>query len=333
MTTDVNDTTINYDSGSETSISNEGENLETSEPQISLEDDCKMLQDECEAQEIKFQNLTKSIEDDKLAFDELCKELESLGITKQPDKGGIPKMPEKAHKKVMSSLPKDKERLKERRGYLSTYRSDLLKVIGVMKNQKENLEKKIQEYKVELCDKLLEKSRSDDKKIDELEIKVKKLQTKKELYEKMQLIREKLKAELQDSTKTMTTAKYMQICINLGIIDANDRENLDVCHIIANSHGGADHPDNYLILNKSFNRMIGDRFDPLNCFLAGKERTMAAMKISMKLGNTPRNNNEKKHYRLRENSLELSAECMCREGELMVNSIDRSLRRARRNEN
>ena len=59
----------------------------------------------------------------------------------------------------------------------------------------------------------------------------------------------------------------------------------DVFHIIAANNGGADHPHNYLYaLGSSFNRSIGDRYDDLNCFLAGKEKAKQAVEASMKFG-------------------------------------------------
>ena len=55
----------------------------------------------------------------------------------------------------------------------------------------------------------------------------------------------------------------------------------NVFHIIANSNGGADHPDNFLYaLNSTFNRSIGDRYDHFNAFLAGREQTAQAVAAS-----------------------------------------------------
>ena len=49
--------------------------------------------------------------------------------------------------------------------------------------------------------------------------------------------------------------------------------------------GGADHPDNYLFaLGSSFNRSIGDKYDDLNCFLAGLVKTQKAVEVSIKHG-------------------------------------------------
>ena len=61
-------------------------------------------------------------------------------------------------------------------------------------------------------------------------------------------------------------------------------EGQHVYHIISASNGGPDHTDNYLYaLGGSFNIAIGDRFDHLNCFLAGKAKARKAVAISMKV--------------------------------------------------
>ena len=59
----------------------------------------------------------------------------------------------------------------------------------------------------------------------------------------------------------------------------------NVFHIIANSNGGADHPDNYLYaLGSTFNQSIGDKYDDFNCFLAGREQAAKAVAVSAKYG-------------------------------------------------
>ena len=63
-------------------------------------------------------------------------------------------------------------------------------------------------------------------------------------------------------------------------------EGQHVYHIISASNGGPDHTDNYLYaLGGSFNIAIGDRFDHLNCFLAGKAKAQKAVAIAMKVAN------------------------------------------------
>ena len=55
-------------------------------------------------------------------------------------------------------------------------------------------------------------------------------------------------------------------------------------HIIASSNGGPDHTDNYLYaLGGTFNMAIGDKFDALNCFLAGKKKAGKAVAIAMEV--------------------------------------------------
>lgn len=61
-------------------------------------------------------------------------------------------------------------------------------------------------------------------------------------------------------------------------------EGQHVYHIISASNGGPDHTDNYLYaLGGSFNIAIGDRFDHLNCFLAGKKKSRKAVAISARV--------------------------------------------------
>ena len=48
------------------------------------------------------------------------------------------------------------------------------------------------------------------------------------------------------------------------------------------------HTDNYLYaLGGSFNIAVGDRFDHLNCFLAGKAKAQKAVAIAIKVANDP----------------------------------------------
>jgi len=78
-----------------------------------------------------------------------------------------------------------------------------------------------------------------------------------------------------------TYAKHLRSLLGKNAIDGQD-----VFHIIANSKGGADHPDNFLYaLGQTFNRSIGDGYDHFNAFLAGREKTLKAIKVSRKYGN------------------------------------------------
>ena len=61
---------------------------------------------------------------------------------------------------------------------------------------------------------------------------------------------------------------------------------MDVCHIIARSHGGANHPDNYHLLGGKFNRKMGRNGDHIMCYIVGLEKAAKAVAVSMKYGNT-----------------------------------------------
>lgn len=86
-------------------------------------------------------------------------------------------------------------------------------------------------------------------------------------------------AKRKGEMKRATYAKRMK-AIGLPLDGQN------VFHIIANSNGGADHPDNYLYaLGSTFNQSIGDKYDDFNCFLAGREQAAKAVAASAKYGN------------------------------------------------
>jgi len=91
----------------------------------------------------------------------------------------------------------------------------------------------------------------------------------------------------------MSTAKYRTHLIRLNIIEESDND-MDVFHIVASAHGGADHPHNYNIAQGSgYNRSIGARYDDLNIYFVGKARAQKAIQVSMDLGNTSRRRNGK----------------------------------------
>jgi len=71
-----------------------------------------------------------------------------------------------------------------------------------------------------------------------------------------------------------------------ALLGKNDLEGQGAFGIIAESKGGAtNHPDNCLFaLGSSFNRSIGNRFDHLNAFLAGKQKTQNAVQAPMDFG-------------------------------------------------
>ena len=137
--------------------------------------------------------------------------------------------------------------------------------------------------------------------------------------------------------KRETYAKHLK---SLGL----DLEDQDVFHIIANSKGGADHPDNFLYaLGKHFNRSIGDGYDDLNCFLAGKVKCEKAILASMRYGNKLDKRNKPlkfydpkdhgSHYPRDEATLEADAK---REAERLFEKgqqLFRAIRAERREEN
>ena len=59
----------------------------------------------------------------------------------------------------------------------------------------------------------------------------------------------------------------------------------DVCHIISESRGGANHPANYIVLGRHYNRKTRNHTDVLTCYLAGLRRTEQAIRMSILLGN------------------------------------------------
>lgn len=67
---------------------------------------------------------------------------------------------------------------------------------------------------------------------------------------------------------------------------------LECCHIIAKSNGGANNQHNYLMAGANFNRMMGNRHDDIMCALAydcgGIEKVKAAIKASPACGYTER---------------------------------------------
>ncbi len=58
------------------------------------------------------------------------------------------------------------------------------------------------------------------------------------------------------------------------------RPGQDVCHIIAEANGGANHSDNFFIAGESFNRSAGNRHDALFAYIAGRDAAEKAVDIS-----------------------------------------------------
>lgn len=81
----------------------------------------------------------------------------------------------------------------------------------------------------------------------------------------------------------MKKADYQKELVKRGLVclqPGAPSEGQHVFHIIANTNGGPDHTDNYLFaLGGTFNMTISNRFDHLNCYLAGKEKARRAVKI------------------------------------------------------
>ena len=80
----------------------------------------------------------------------------------------------------------------------------------------------------------------------------------------------------------MSRATYKKRMEKIGFAVGEDQ---DVCHIIAESNGGADHSDNFFLGGRSFNRANGNRSDEMNVAFLGLERGRAAVAVSIKLRN------------------------------------------------
>jgi hypothetical protein len=105
---------------------------------------------------------------------------------------------------------------------------------------------------------------------------------KKVKKERAKKVHEELKAGLRPIAFTvdspeMTREEYRKHLTAFVVMGADQ----DVFHIIAHANGGADHALNYhFAQNRAFNRAIGDKFDHINAFLAGKEQTRLAVEAS-----------------------------------------------------
>merc|ERR1711907_729943 len=89
----------------------------------------------------------------------------------------------------------------------------------------------------------------------------------------------------------MKKTDYQKRLADLKLITLNPdtpSEGQHVFHIIAVANGGPDHVDNYLYaLGGTFNMTIGDNYDHLNCYLAGKEKARRAVEIARKTAENP----------------------------------------------
>lgn len=96
---------------------------------------------------------------------------------------------------------------------------------------------------------------------------------------------------LGEEGKFESKAAFAKRLIKAGLLERQPsakHEGQHVYHIISTSNGGPDHTHNYLYaLGGSFNIAVGDRFDHLNCFLAGRAKAQKAVGISMRVACEP----------------------------------------------
>jgi hypothetical protein len=81
----------------------------------------------------------------------------------------------------------------------------------------------------------------------------------------------------------MSKAQYRKLRETNGFPLASDQH---VCHIIAQSNGGADHIDNYYVAAGSLNQSLGNRNDFYLAEAAGLEQTKKAVAVSRTTGYT-----------------------------------------------
>lgn len=166
----------------------------------------------------------------------------------------------------MAQLKKDTKTLFDSHNTLNSALDGVYEAVTGVRRQCEHAEEH-RRLKLEKR-KLLEKSQEYLEEIKNLEKQRKALQKKAD------------KLKLTEDRKFMKTGQYREFLKNQGV----DLEGLDVCHIIACSHGGPDHTDNYLFaLSEGFNRGISDQFDDLNFYLAGKAKALKAVEIALKV--------------------------------------------------
>ena len=75
----------------------------------------------------------------------------------------------------------------------------------------------------------------------------------------------------------ITTHQYRKkpaIAEKIEEMKAQGIEEVDVCHIISKSNGGADTADNYILANAAFNKEIGNQKDELMIYVAYQEGGM-----------------------------------------------------------
>lgn len=83
-----------------------------------------------------------------------------------------------------------------------------------------------------------------------------------------------------DCDNGMSTAAYRALLAAQGVSTAG----MDVDHIVPQSLGGADHPDNYQLLPSSTNRSLGNMWNEQKCFSVGADRCARAIASSRRCG-------------------------------------------------
>ena len=78
-----------------------------------------------------------------------------------------------------------------------------------------------------------------------------------------------------------TRKQYRKIWERHGMPSAG----MHVSHIIAESNGGAAHPDNYMMLGGKMNQRFSRFGDHLMCAVAGEELAIRAVEVSRRYGN------------------------------------------------
>ena len=72
--------------------------------------------------------------------------------------------------------------------------------------------------------------------------------------------------------------------VHHGLID----EDQHVCHVIADSNGGANHPDNFHPLGGGLNQRLGRHGDHIMCLAVGLAKARKAVEVSRRYGNKQR---------------------------------------------
>lgn len=83
-----------------------------------------------------------------------------------------------------------------------------------------------------------------------------------------------------DCDNGMSTAAYRALLAAQGVSTAG----MDVDHIVPQSLGGADHPENYQLLPSSTNRGLGNTWNEQKCFSVGEDRCARAIASSRTCG-------------------------------------------------